>query len=208
MAILHTDANILDSGCDKCGSCLDLNAKDDPRLTIQGSQFKHRPTKAISLAAWVNLNSTAGTHPLFKVKEPFTKSPVMDLHVTDGRVTWKAHGKNHNTLFYLSTEQTVVPEGIWVHILVTFDSVSGSARIFVDGHQKALSKAAKKVPIGEEWGETLVGGKSIGSQVLGGYMDELVMYNWELDSSEISYVMKYCPDHPKLVSFTVHIPLE
>lgn len=95
-----------------------------------------------------------------------------------------------------------------MHVLVSFDSVSGFAKIFVNGHQKALAKFAKEVPIGGDWGEILIGGRSLGSQDLGGYMDELVMYNWELDASEISYVMKYCPDHPKLVSFTVHIPLK
>lgn len=128
--------------------------------------------------------------------------------MTDGKLAWKARDKYQIAIFALSTEQSVIPEGIWVHVLVSFDSVSGFAKIFVNGHQKALAKFAKEVPIGGDWGEILIGGRSLGSQDLGGYMDELVMYNWELDASEISYVMKYCPDHPKLVSFTVHIPLK
>ena len=108
----------------------------------------------------------------------------------------------------MATTQAVVPEGVWVHIVATFDSFQGDAKIFIDGHQKALAKTAKKVPIAEDWNEIKIGGDGSRVQSPGGYMDEFVLYNWELEPSEISYIMKYCPDHPKLVSFTVHVPLD
>ena len=202
------DARVLNSGCEKCGSCLDLNAKNNPHLTIEATHFNHRPTKAISIGAWFNLNSTSGSHPLFGVTESISKSPILDLLVTDGKLQWKGYNKDHNTIFNMATTQAVVPEGIWVHILATFDSLHGEAKIFIDGHQKALAKTAKKVPIAEDWSEVMIGGRESQVGDWGGYVDEIVLYNWELEPSEISYIMKYCPDHPKLVSFTVHVPLD
>ena len=202
------DARVLDSGCDKCGSCLDLNAKGNPRLAIQATNFKHKPTKAISIGAWFNLNSTTGTHALFSVTESILNSPILNLLVTDGKLRWKGYNKDHNEIFNMVTSQAVVPEGIWVHILATFDSLHGQAKIFINGHQKALAETTKKVPIAEDWSEIKIGGHDSSTQTSGGYMDEIVLYNWELEASEITYIMKYCPDHPKLVSFTVHVPLD
>ena len=203
----------MDSGCDKCGSCLDLNAKSDPRLIIKATHFKHKPTKAISIGAWFNLNSTTGTHTLFSVTQSVLKLPILDLLVTDGKLQWKGYSKDHKTIFNMMTTQSVIPEGIWVHILATFDSVHGRAKMFVDGHQKALAKTLTRVPIAEDWGDIIIGGHKDGTEkdrvgAWGGYVDEFVLYNWELEPSEISYIMKYCPDHPKLVSFTVHVPLD
>ena len=205
---LQGDARVLDSGCDKCGSCLDLNAKGNPRLAIQATRFKHKPTKAISIGAWFNLNSTTGTHALFSVTESILNSPILNLLVTDGKLRWEGYNKDHNEIFNLVTSQAVVPEGIWVHILATFDSLHGQAKIFINGYQKALAKTTKKVPIAEDWSEIKIGGHDSSAQTSGGYMDEIVLYNWELETSEITYIMKYCPDHPKLVSFTVHVPLD
>ena len=137
-----------------------------------------------------------------------SKSPILNLLVTDGKLQWKGYNKDHNVIFNMATTQAVVPEGIWVHILATFDSLLGEAKIFIDGHQKALTKTSKKVPIAEDWSEVMIGGRESRVRDSGGYVDEIVLYNWELEPSEISYIMKYCPDHPKLVSFTVHVPLD
>jgi hypothetical protein len=177
-------------------------------LTIQATHFKHKPTKAISIGAWFNLNSTTATHPLFGVTESIWNSSVLNLLVTDGKLQWKGYNKDHKEIFNVVTSQAVVPEGIWVHILATFDSLRGQAKIFINGHEKALAKTVKKVPIAEDWGEIEIGGHDSRTQTSGGYMDEVVLYNWELETSEIMYIMKYCPDHPKLVSFTVHVPLD
>lgn len=177
-------------------------------MSIEAAHFKHKPTKAISVGAWFNLNSTSGTHPLFRVTETISRSPILGLLVKDGKLEWKGYNRNHYPIFNMASKQAVVPEGIWIHIIATYDSVRGQAKIFINGHQKELSKT-KKAQLINEWGEILIGGRESGVQAtIGGYVDEIVLYNWELEPSEISYIMKYCPEHPKLVSFTVHVPLD
>lgn len=185
-----------------CGSCLDMNSGRKATVTVKTDNFKHKPTKAISIGGWFYLQSTRGVHPLVSVPESLDKWTILDLNIKDARLEWRGYDKDNHEIFNIATAQSVVPEGVWVHILATFDSVKGHAKLFIDGQQKALVETAKEQLLSEDWNEVKIG------SVSGGYVDEFVMYNWELERSEVLYIMKYCPDHPKLVSFTVHVPLK
>ena len=150
------------------------------------------------------MNSTKGVHDVFITQGPLDGSGYR-LRIIDGKIRWSVGTDNGETIFDVETKSVTIPETLWTHIIVTYDKESGHISIFVNGVSKldetVDQKQRKLLP--RDW-ETEA---KLGDKSFNGFMDEFIMYNWAIDSSEAMYVRKYCADHPKLVRFIVHVPL-
>lgn len=192
------------SDCGRCGSCLDLQAGPDPSLKIQQVSVKNLPRVKVSIAVWVSLNDTKGVHNIFKTES--SKGNIgYNLQVKNGRVRWYIASDKGHTIVDNTTKNEVVPEALWTHIIVSYNNENGKVAIYANSLVKfkdTVPEAKRKyLPI--NWDNDA----SIGDSSFHGYLDEFIMYNWELDGSEALYVRNYCADHPKLVRFTVRVPL-
>ena len=189
---------------EKCGYCLDLTNGPDPAMKIEQIAVKKLPRTKISIALWVSLNSTNGIHNIFTT-ESSEGNIGYRLQVVNGRVRWAIGTDTVPVLFDHMTESQVVPEALWTHIVTTYNNENGVVKIYVNSKEKL------KEVVPEERREFLPtnwdNDASIGDRTFRGYIDEFIMYNWDLDSSEALYVRNYCADHPKLVRFTVRVPL-
>ena len=192
------------SYCDRCGACLDLTSGPDPSMKIQQVSVKNLPRSRVSLSVWVSLNSTKGAHDIF-ITESSDGSIGYRLQSIDGKVRWSIGTDNTPIIFDETTKDQVIPEALWTHILVSYNNDNGMIRIFSNGILKlnSTSRPSSRDWLPYNWDSDA----SIGDKTFNGYMDEFIMYNWDLDPSEVMYVRNYCADHPKLVRFTVRVPL-
>ena len=190
--------------CDRCGFCLDLTKGPDPTMKIQQITVRKLPKTKLPLAVWVSLNSTKGIHNIFTT-ESSEGNIGYRLQVIDGRIRWAIGTDIVPVLFDNMTKNAVVPEALWTHIITTYNNENGVVKIYTNSVLKLKmivpEKRREYLPI--NWDNDA----SIGDKTLRGYLDEFIMYNWELDDSEAVYVRNYCADHPKLVRFTVRVPL-
>ena len=190
--------------CDRCGSCLDLTHGLNPSIEIDATALRDLPTTAISVGAWVSINDTGGAHSMFRTKGATIKSGY-SLKIIEGKVRWRIFDDNGDIFVDVTTKLVVVPEALWTHIIATYNTESGKVTIFVNGMLKSnetvVPKNLKMLP--QDWGKLA----RIGGITFNGYLDEFLLYNWQMDQSEALYVRNYCADHPKLVRFTVRVPL-
>lgn len=190
--------------CERCGSCLDLTHGPNPTLKVERISLSSIPTRSVSIALWVSLNSTKGVHDVFITQGPLDGSGYR-LRIIDGKIRWSVGTDNGETIFDFETKSVTVPETLWTHIITTYDKESGNVEIFVNGVSKLTEIVDKKDRklLPRDW-ETEA---KLGDKTFDGLMDEFIMYNWAVDESEATYVRKYCADHPKLVRFIVRVPL-
>lgn len=202
-------AHILTSGCDKCGACLDASSDKMPGLYLDGRKFHHKPTSAISIASWISLNQTKGRHSIFQAISNKNDEwhDIYNLEVVSGKLHWRHKNANSDAVFDVKTDDVVIPEGLWSHVTATYSSESGDAKIYVNGLLKASFHNVHKPKLNGAWGRMMIGGHLPDAKNFAGLLDEFFIYNWELDPSEVRFVLKYCADKPKLVSFTVRVPL-
>ena len=197
------------SGCDKCGACLDASSDKMPGVYLDGRKFHHKPTSAISVSSWISLNQTSGRHSIFQAVSDKNDEwhDIYNLDVVNGKLHWRHKNENNGFIFNVKTQDVVIPEGLWSHVTATYNSDSGDAKLYVNGILKASLNNANKSKLNVAWGRVSIGGHLPDARNFAGLLDEFFIYNWELNPSEVRFVLKYCADKPKLVSFTVRVPL-
>ena len=178
-------------------------------MYLDGRRFHHKPTAAISVSSWVSLNKTKGQHAIFQVVSNKNDEwhEIYILEVIDGKLHWGNKNPSGDSIFDVKTDEIVIPEGLWSHVTATYNSESGEAKVFVNGLLKSSHTDYNKSKLSDAWGRVTIGGHLPDAKSFEGLLDEFFIYNWELDPSEVRFVLKYCADHPKLVSFTVRVPL-
>ncbi|XP_032221948.2 uncharacterized protein LOC5520919 isoform X2 [Nematostella vectensis] len=207
-ATLKSGARVLSDGCDKCGACVDLSSNDQAEVYLNASKYKLKPTSAVTVSAWVSLNRTSGLHSIFQaLKGKTDNTNVYNLEVIDGRVHWESRDKSGKPLFDVKTIDVTIPEGLWTHVMGTYSAQTGNAKIYVNGLLRESFTNPSRPRLSAAWERASIGGYVPGNHPFNGLLDEFFMYNWELDPTEARFVLKYCADKPKLVSFTVKVPI-
>ena len=205
--LIHLDAVVVTSGCDKCGACVDLSNKQSAGVILDGNAFSKKPSSAVSVAVWISLNNTQGMSSIFQAMDDSQTENMFNLASINGKLHWRHKDKNGKILFYVKTKEVVVPEALWTHVAATYNSQNGIAKLYVNGLLKQQTTNPKRPLLSQAWRSGTIGDHLPEHRLFNGLLDEFFMYNWELDPSEIGFVLKYCADHPKLVSFTVRVPL-
>ncbi|KAK3749027.1 hypothetical protein QZH41_006228 [Actinostola sp. cb2023] len=139
-AKLRTNAD-----CDKCGGCLDLQADSNSQVYLNSTKYRQKPTSAVSISAWVNLNRTKGLHSIFQAgKDGNTNNSVYNLEIIDGKVHWQCKDNKGNIIFDGLTNEVTIPEGLWSHVTGTYSAKTGNAKIYVQSTDIVCNDCGKK----------------------------------------------------------------
>jgi len=89
-------------------------------VIFNGDQFKLKPSRAVTIAVWLKLNSTQGTHSIFTTDLMATAGHY-DLEVQDGRMKWM-YTNGEKKVFECWTQRAVVEAHRWIHVAAAYDS--------------------------------------------------------------------------------------
>ena len=91
-------------------------------VVLNANSFRPKPTKAVSVAAWLKMKSVGGRHILFSTSHETTEPGAGHFHfeVRDGgQLRWLYTGE----VFDCWTSNAVVEVDKWVHVTGTYDSL-------------------------------------------------------------------------------------
>ncbi len=145
------------------------------------------PTTGITLSAWINgttfsaTGQTGNRNILAKDAVPAVwSSYALNVNTTGNIVFWLTPDSNSPTTL---TSSTAITTGTWNHIVATWNG--STMKIFINGKQDPTT-AAFTGPIRDGTGILNVGRWRSGDEgYWSGYIDELKIYNFELNADEI-----------------------
>lgn len=140
--------------------------------------FKGKPKKSVAISMWVRLNNIKGTVPLITATDA-TNFVRYDLLLRNGKGEWVHRGDSGRELFRVQSSSSDVTPGQWHNIVGSYDSVSRTASLWVDGKQVSKQDGIMGV-LSQKWNKlTIFGGKSRGD------MDNIFMFRCPLDKTKI-----------------------
>ncbi|XP_068753250.1 uncharacterized protein [Montipora capricornis] len=145
---------------------------------VLADNFKGKPRKSVAISLWVRLDSVQGTVPLITAtgEENFV---WYDLLLRDGKGEWVHRGDSGKELFRVQSSSPDVTAGQWHNIVGTYDAVTKSASLWVDGKEVARQDGISGL-LSQKWNKlTIFGSKSRGE------MDNIFMFRCPLDKTKI-----------------------
>lgn len=140
--------------------------------------FKGKPKKSVAISLWVKLNNVKGAVPLITATDA-TNFVRYDLLLRNGKGEWVHRGDSGRELFRVQSSSSDVTAGQWHNIVGSYDSVSRTASLWVDGKQVSKQDGITGV-LSQKWNKlTIFGGKSQGD------MDNIFMFRCPLDKTKI-----------------------
>ncbi|XP_048578921.1 uncharacterized protein LOC5512916 [Nematostella vectensis] len=176
-----------------CGRCLQLLGGN---VKFKGKSFEGIPYIAVTVMMMVQLVDTSGTLDLFQTMgsppTSFSKFAQFQLQSDNGRVKWFHRNEKMNTVFSIITDMPVLHPGNWYNVAVTYNGLTGTSQIFVDGKLKKEETADPGVFLSTDWSEYAGIGRPGGDPRLRGYVDEFYVFNKSLSTMEMEAVNSVC----------------
>ncbi len=148
---------------------------------VEKSSFATFPTTAITTSFWVKTSDTNG----------------------DGMISYASTGHNNDWLIFNSSNVAIyrgstvstgvsVNDNQWHHLVVTWQSSNGETKLYLDGsleYTGTLSTGTSittggTLMLGQE--QDSIGGGLTAAQSFGGIIDEVIIFNTVLDSTEVN----------------------
>eukprot|EP00794_Sanderia_malayensis_P012811 gene12811-14124_t len=183
------DGAIISKKDGSCGVCAQMLGG---RISIDGKNFKGRPSTQITVALMVNLVNAAGTHKLFETVGDHSKHSLGQYHleVVEGKLRWFHRNENGDTIFSAITDREILQPDTWLEIVAMYDMAKGRAVIYVDG-QVVKEELSDPMRLSQDWGAFAgIGGQK--DAELRGYVDEFYIFNRTLEESEIKQLHDKC----------------
>ena len=96
------------------------------QVMFDGDKFAPKPKTAVTIAAWIKLNTTRGRQSIFYT----VGGGQYDLGCEDGKIVWANFDDKENIVFKLITQNEYLKPNKWAHIAGTYDSVEGELDTF------------------------------------------------------------------------------
>ena len=109
----------VEKGCGLAGSFIGGS------ITVDGSRFQPKPTQAVTIALWVKFSSIEGEQTLFTTSRQGSFESNYYLASKDGQITWCHKNEQSQTLFDVTTAETAMVAGQWMHLAASYDSSKG-----------------------------------------------------------------------------------
>ncbi|XP_031556840.1 uncharacterized protein LOC116293538 isoform X2 [Actinia tenebrosa] len=186
------------------GGLLDDNGLDlsEGFIQLDGRGFKGKPTKAVTIAAWVHIKdmSTPNVHEIFVTESPGIqndqKKGQYHFEILDkGKIRF--FQRNYDKTVYGRTTKRVILPNRWVHIAGTYNPGSREATIYVNGER--ITEYEQTDPqetdaLSTDWSDVAHIGSHYGSnqtlRKFKGALDEFYIFPCNLGTSEIKTLME------------------
>lgn len=106
---------------------------------------------------------------------------IYNLEVVNGKFYWWYKILNGDVVFDVKIDDVVIFEGFWSYVIVMYSLEFGDVKIYVNGLLKGIYGNFWKLKFFDFWGCILIGGYLFDGKNFGGFLDEIFIYNWELD---------------------------
>lgn len=167
----------------KSGMCRNFGGNVDERLQRSGTV--NFPTTAISVSLWVKTSNVSNAAGMFTYHTSAVSNSNDFLVYLPWGMQPHVNGASYDSAFSIA-------DGQWRHVVQTWSSVSGAAKLYVDGVLVADQPLAPATSIpgggcivfGQEQ-DTLCGGFDA-TQAYDGQMDEVGLWNRVLTAAEVA----------------------
>lgn len=166
-------------------------------------------TDKITIAFWCYGDSTklpANTTFLEGVDQNNQRAVNIHMPWSNSRIYWDCgnDGGNYDRIDQAATTEEIM--GKWNFWVFTKDAIAGTMKIYKNGHLWASETGKTRLIDIKQW---FVGRDASGSLSYWGNMDELSIWNKDLDSAAISMIMNkdITPSHPDYNNLLVYYPL-
>lgn len=152
----------------KFGSALKFNGTDGAVKLLTGNAITIEPAQSLTVEATVKVNKQGQTQPIFAA------SPYVELEVRreNGAASFNLRSVD-DAENVRCTGKTNIADGKWHHVAGVRDAGNGVVRLYIDGKldgEVPDATAKHKLIITDG---ALVGGNAMGTEMLGGAIDEL-----------------------------------
>ena len=144
--------------------------------------------KTYTVAAWISTeDSGRWISVISKAHDNQTRNYMIYIHIDTGKPAMSIGDKAGNTWRDLGAT-TVVNDGNWHHVAISFDDDENVGRIFVDGMQEAQYNVTSDIPLSDA---DLVFASYTHSGGNGyiGLLDEIAIFSVALEEADIKAVM-------------------
>ena len=134
-----------------------------------------------SICGWFKLETIGSSGNIFQARVNSDNRMFVYYHAGNNQLTanYNAGGTANNAV----TSDVVENDGLWHHVCSTWDS-SGNLKIYLDGVLKATTAISGTFT--GSFTTAAIGNNSVGGGFWKGNIDEVVLFNKELDSTEVS----------------------
>jgi hypothetical protein len=177
------------------GNVLSLAGKDMVDINKVKNIPNLLPHRGLTLAAWIKRTPSSSLETRYAYVIGLGQegdNPIATLGIFNGVVTGYIEGDG-NTDQVLVTGDTLVKDGVWTHIAITFDRAENQAISYVNGVAQASPTDISIVGDGDlDWVFGTIG-RTLGSghrQYFGGLIDDVRIYDRPLSAGEIRKLAK------------------
>ncbi|KAK3733571.1 hypothetical protein QZH41_014817 [Actinostola sp. cb2023] len=176
----------------KCGNAAYTYCGD---ILFHGDTFQAKPYEAVSIAAWINLKETAGSHSIFDTIGSTHTYGQYHFEVNNGMIRWFHRNASQTTVFSNTAEGDMVKKDTWTHVVGTYDSASGKSKIYVNGMLRNMTIGGGL--LSRDWVSRAGIGDHKASRPLMGFIDDFRIYNYALARADIVKLVNKCGLLPK-----------
>ena len=155
-------------------------------VNLNGPEFKNAPLEGITVAVWVNHNSSPDPQSILDAIGTDHESGLYHVEIRPAGFRW-FHRDGANAEVFNINPGPVIDGGKWVHFTGTYDSGSGDVKTYVDG--KMTHEAKGNGELSDNWGVSAAIGHHKQGRWFDGLMDEFYIFARALSEDEITTLM-------------------
>jgi len=169
-----------------CGYAVKLSGGE---ILFDGSKFSPKPVSAVTVAAWVFIESNTDRQTIFATRAGGSDHDNFFLEIEQGKIRWYHIDTAGKTVFFVVTE-SLLPAKTWVHVAGSYSVQTGEVRFFINAEESKLSMG--KGPLTQDWDAyAKIASGGTGNQFKG-IIDEFYIFNCSLVDEQIRVIADTC----------------
>eukprot|EP00794_Sanderia_malayensis_P011221 gene11221-12400_t len=188
-AFLNNGAAVYDTH-GKCRHAARIGDGSD--VLLDGRNMRVLPREAISISTWVRVDQTEGVHSIFDTVGAHSRHELGQYHfeIVGGAVRWFHRNENATQIFSAITEPNLINPKEWTHIVASYDSTTGEAKIYVNGSRVVDAKGQGL--LSQDWAGRVGIGRHKDTRDLVGNIDEFRIYAEAIQGEKIMELAREC----------------
>jgi hypothetical protein len=175
------------------GSDAKISISAQPNLNLRNS---------VSVSAWINPERMGG-QIVFRGDSQSAKDPYF-LHIRDSSVYFQKYVGSGFTACYAKFDTTLLIPNVYNHVVGTFDSSSSRYRIYLNGEMINEQIMPGTIGYSTTYMNNYIGSVTDNTQNFMGNIDDIGIWNRELNKDEVSTLYAGCQNSVTLSSLVLN----